>query len=256
MTNESELLPCPFCGNDGTGPVESALHISHTELEWRASHDSYSVQCDRCTATMGYSDSAEEAITAWNTRALPSEAVSAGFQRSQADSNAGWRLVPVEDAANIADDLAEVAYRRSSHPQALTIDTNDAWRRVGDAARDIADGIRALPTPFTPEASEQVEALREAERRGEQRAIARLVNVSRAIGFQAGVGGRETAGAIASYLATSPDEIAPFMDGELSPLDFKGDWMRGGCLTWHGGNGKVVSPEDCATLSHAEEGGK
>lgn len=85
--------------------------------------------------------------------------------------------------------------------------------------------------------------IEQAERRGEMRAIARLVNVARAIGMQAGVGGRETAGAIASYLATSPDEIAAFMDGTLSPIDFKGDWMRGGCLSWHAVNGKVVHPE-------------
>lgn len=103
----------------------------------------------------------------------------------------------------------------------------------------------------TPEAGEPV-GLREAEKRGEQRAIARIVNAARAIGFQAGVGGRETAGAIVSYLATSPDEIAPFIAGELSPLDFAGDWMRGGCLTWHAVNGKVVSPEDLA-LTRTDE---
>lgn len=96
---------------------------------------------------------------------------------------------------------------------------------------------------------------REAERRGEQRAIARIVNAARAIGWQAGVGGRETAGAIVSYLATSPDEIAPFVAGELSPIDFAGDWVRGGCLTWHAVNGKVVSPEETRAALHPGEKG-
>jgi len=62
------LLPCPFCGNDGSGTVEDALHVVHSELRWRPAYDSYTVQCDRCTATMGYSDSEEEAVADWNTR--------------------------------------------------------------------------------------------------------------------------------------------------------------------------------------------
>jgi hypothetical protein len=69
------LKPCPFCGNDGSGPIEEALHVIHSELRWRPVYDSYTVQCDRCTATMGYSDSEEEAIADWNTRALPSASV-------------------------------------------------------------------------------------------------------------------------------------------------------------------------------------
>lgn len=61
-----ELEPCPFCGNDGGGPIENALRVSMIELEWRGA--GWSVQCDKCTATMGYSDSEDEAVTAWNTR--------------------------------------------------------------------------------------------------------------------------------------------------------------------------------------------
>lgn len=61
-----ELKPCPFCGNDGRGPIEHALHISYNEHDWREA--SWSPQCDKCTATMGYFVSKEEAIDAWNTR--------------------------------------------------------------------------------------------------------------------------------------------------------------------------------------------
>jgi hypothetical protein len=112
---------------------------------------------------------------------------------------------------------------------------------VADTAREVAKAIRRRASlPASPGT---------LERRGEMRSVARIVNVARAIGAQAGVGGRETAGAIVSYLATSADEIGPFMDGKLSPLDFKGDWMRGGCLSWHAANGKVVHPEDLASLS-------
>ena len=62
----SELLPCPFCGNDGSGPIEDALHITFSEHDWRS--PSWSVQCDKCTATIGYFESEDEAVEAWNTR--------------------------------------------------------------------------------------------------------------------------------------------------------------------------------------------
>lgn len=80
------------------------------------------------------------------------------------------------------------------------------------------------------------------DRHAEKAVFARLVQAAQAIGFQAGVGERETAGAIVSYLATSPDEIAPFVDGTLSPVDFAGDWISGGCLSWHAADGRVVRP--------------
>lgn len=67
MPSEQELLACPFCGNDGSGSIEHALHVAFNEHDWRDS--SWTVQCDKCTATMGYSDSEDEAIAAWNTRA-------------------------------------------------------------------------------------------------------------------------------------------------------------------------------------------
>ncbi len=126
-------------------------------------------------------------------------------------------------------------------------------RVVGDCCMDgeasfldAADAIIALfPAQPAPVSSGE-DALREAEWRGERRAIARLVNVAGDIAWQAGVGGRETAGVIVSYLATSPEEIAPFVAGDLSLIDFAGDWMRGGCLSWHGADGRVWTPEAAA----------
>ena len=61
------LKPCPFCGNDGSGPVEDALQICEIDMEgqWKAPF-AYCVQCDKCTATMGYSESEEKAIAADN----------------------------------------------------------------------------------------------------------------------------------------------------------------------------------------------
>lgn len=39
-------------------------------------------------------------------------------------------------------------------------------------------------------------------------------------------------------------------------IDFAGDWMRGGCLTWHAANGKVVSPDDVAATPATTERGR
>lgn len=50
----------------------------------------------------------------------------------------------IEDAAKVADDLASIAERGKLHPQPLPIDTNEAWRRVEDACRDISAAIRLL----------------------------------------------------------------------------------------------------------------
>ncbi len=73
-----EPKSCPFCGNDCTGPIEEALHVQMQEHDWRDA--SWSVQCDKCTATMGYSDSKAEAIAAWNTRSERAEAEAAEAQ--------------------------------------------------------------------------------------------------------------------------------------------------------------------------------
>lgn len=68
----NELLPCPFCGSTTNAPIEEVVHLSHTECE-EAPFDQWTVQCDNCTATMGYSETADEAIEAWNCRTTPPE---------------------------------------------------------------------------------------------------------------------------------------------------------------------------------------
>ena len=70
MSDAPKLKPCPFCGNDGSGPIEEALQICGVDMEgcWKAAY-AYSVQCDKCTATMGLSETEGEAVDAWNTRA-------------------------------------------------------------------------------------------------------------------------------------------------------------------------------------------
>jgi len=72
------LLPCPFCGNDGKhGDITNALHIVHSEAHSDSGlffAESYTVQCDMCTATIGYSPEESEAIETWNRRTCLPEA--------------------------------------------------------------------------------------------------------------------------------------------------------------------------------------
>lgn len=78
--------------------------------------------------------------------------------------------------------------------------------------------------------------------------ILRIAQAAETIGWQAGVGGCETAGAIISYLSANPDRIDTFLhDGLLDALDTPGgdprDMHLNGRLTWHSMSGDVVSPE-------------
>ena len=71
--------------------------------------------------------------------------------------------------------------------------------------------------------------------------IEKVTKCAESFGFQAGVGGMETAGQIISYLATHPDDIEPFMVGGIFELPDR--WFESGCLTWHAANGKIVHPD-------------
>jgi len=73
--------------------------------------------------------------------------------------------------------------------------------------------------------------------------IARIVEMSQAIAWQAGVGGMETAGSIVSYLASHPEQIEPLMAGTLSLTDWPDRHHMHGVLSWHGADGKIYSPE-------------
>lgn len=71
--------------------------------------------------------------------------------------------------------------------------------------------------------------------------IAKLADMAEAVGWQAGVGGSETAGQIVSYLAAHPDDLEKIMAGGI--MDLPDNWWRHGRLTWHGRNGDIVHPE-------------
>ena len=72
MTDEmlvEAVAPCPFCGGD------AASFVEHSKFP---PGYCYGVECDKCDARTGEFDHKEEAITAWNRRALPPEMRAAG----------------------------------------------------------------------------------------------------------------------------------------------------------------------------------
>ena len=57
MTQESELLPCPFCGS------ENILEFGKQDDDWA------SVECRNCRAGTHKFENLQDAVAAWNTRA-------------------------------------------------------------------------------------------------------------------------------------------------------------------------------------------
>lgn len=74
-----------------------------------------------------------------------------------------------------------------------------------------------------------------------RRTIQRLAEIAEAFGFQAGVGGMETAGNLVSYLATHPRDIEPLL--RFGIFELPSDWHERGVLTWHAKDGKVTHPD-------------
>ncbi|WP_139809982.1 hypothetical protein [Sphingomonas azotifigens] len=147
------------------------------------------------------------------------------LRAASATTNRVAMLAPAEQSA-LAASIAELeAFERDG----TLLDEIENWASFGESVMLCLHELKRLRAAG-------------ADRQADKRVIARLVQAAEAIGFQAGVGERETAGAIVSYLATSPNEIAPFVDGTLSPIDFAGDWISGGCLSWHAADGRVVRP--------------
>jgi Lar family restriction alleviation protein len=54
--NDVELLPCPFCGDDSTDPP------------WKDNEDFWTIDCDKCMATMGGCPDKADVIENWNRR--------------------------------------------------------------------------------------------------------------------------------------------------------------------------------------------
>jgi len=64
MTNETELMPCPFCGEDGTKD-DDGLPLAYYSRCMKYRY----CECDNCGAMTRECDTRDDAIASWNTRA-------------------------------------------------------------------------------------------------------------------------------------------------------------------------------------------
>lgn len=135
---DEALKPCPFCGNDGSGPIEHALHVSHTQNDWHPAYDCYSVQCDKCTVSMGYSDNEAEAIAAWNTRADAAPTPKA--DEVEAVGFAMWKAEADRAAPNVGKNRTIGNYRYDLDPTSRA-----KWDQIAQAAIAALDAARGGP---------------------------------------------------------------------------------------------------------------
>lgn len=76
MSENQELLPCPFCG----GEAYNAINCGDDFNEYP-----FSVECNKCAATTDFYSDDESAVEAWNRRAHPDTLTDeAKLRRSQA----------------------------------------------------------------------------------------------------------------------------------------------------------------------------
>lgn len=141
MQNDDALKPCPFCGNNGSGPFENALHVSMNEDDW--AEISWTVQCDKCSATMGYSNSEDDAIAAWNTRTTDHPNAEDFFNRAQrAEQALAERDALITEAAQIIGQI-ELDHRYPPAPDSMDrrIERARFWLHVY-AARGGTDAVK------------------------------------------------------------------------------------------------------------------
>lgn len=65
-TPETNLLPCPFCGNDNCAKLQQDKVAYLSPFDWI-------VGCLICGACSSNKETKEKAIKAWNTRTVPSQ---------------------------------------------------------------------------------------------------------------------------------------------------------------------------------------
>lgn len=115
---QKALLPCPFCGND-VQDDEGCFQVSGFKPP---STPVYAVRCGnpRCNAETS-AESREQAITAWNTRALT-------------QAQPGWRVVPVETEELLSAQTDELLalYRYGYAPEGFALVPAEPTSHMGD----------------------------------------------------------------------------------------------------------------------------
>lgn len=96
MTNQPDLLPCPFCGSKA---------IIRTHNHYMPTSQTFSAECSACYCKLGedyrsgewfgYYDTPEDAARVWNTRISPAKAAHDAMDQHYLDK-ADERLAKLE----------------------------------------------------------------------------------------------------------------------------------------------------------------
>jgi uncharacterized Zn finger protein len=103
MTAETDLLPCPFCGE--------GEHLLVEHLEGTILHPAHRIRCDNCGASTGYTD--RDFRANWNARACVSSATEA--LRAERDLFRAETIALAKDAERLAEALRESAQHLRNH---------------------------------------------------------------------------------------------------------------------------------------------
>ena len=95
MSAETDLLPCPFCGE--------GEHLLVEHLEGTILHPAHRIRCDNCGASTGYTD--RDFRADWNARACVSSATEA--LRAERDLFRAEAIALAKDAERLAEALRE-----------------------------------------------------------------------------------------------------------------------------------------------------
>lgn len=145
-------------------------------------------------------------------------------------------------AAAVVQSACESPPADHEHPDTILISTEDLETIVRVA---VENHVEAMPALVCAEPAEM----------SAQALIEYVAQVSASVGFQAGVGGCETAGAIMSYLAANPDKLGKFVEeGFVSLVDDPRDYHLQGRLTWLGADGRIWSPEQARAAVERKRG--
>jgi len=118
MTAETDLLPCPFCGE--------GEHLLVEHLEGTILHPAHRIRCDNCGASTGYTD--RDFRADWNARACVSSATEA--------LRAEVEVLRISSFANASVHIGIERDRQKARAERLA----EALREAEKSLRTIADG--------------------------------------------------------------------------------------------------------------------
>lgn len=95
MSNETKLLPCPFCGGEAYKKISFPVDRDGLEMNM------FRVGCEPCEIEFSYLWDEEKAIEAWNTRKPIDRIVEKLEKERHPEICGGWETMRIDKAIDI-----------------------------------------------------------------------------------------------------------------------------------------------------------